>query len=66
MSQNNGSAQKGPRKQISFIADISRHGCGNGIILVGIEEGCSKEDFTRLMILANKEGHVNVTIQERV
>ena len=52
-------------RPIHFIADISRHACGNGIVLVGVEEGCTKEDFINLMILANREGYVDVTIKPR-
>jgi hypothetical protein len=51
-------------EKIYLKTEMSRHSCGNAIVICPIEEGCSKADYNRLMQLANNEKRVFITIEE--
>ena len=53
------------RDIIHFIAELDRMSFDNAICLSGIEEGSRKEDFVRIMGLANVGTKVNVSISVR-
>ena len=52
-------------EQVHFIAEMDRMSFDNAICLSGIEEGSRKEDFIKIMALANIGKKVNVTISVR-
>lgn len=57
-----GIMQENEIKPAHLKCEIGRHSGDNAIILYGICEGCSKEDFNKIMIAANNEKHVYITI----
>jgi hypothetical protein len=50
-------------EKIYLKTEISRHSCDNALILCPIEEGCSKEDYNRLMQAANSEKRVSIIME---
>jgi len=53
------------RDTIHFIAEMDRMSFDNAICLSGIEEGSRKEDFIKIMGIANVGTKVNVSISVR-
>lgn len=51
--------------ELHFIAEMDRMSFDNAICLSGIEEGSRKEDFIKIMALANIGKKANVTISVR-
>lgn len=49
-------------KPAYLVAEIGRHSGDNAVILYSIFEGCSKEDYNKIMIAANNEKRISVVI----
>lgn len=50
------------KKPAYLLAEIGRHSCDNAVILYSIFEGCSKEDYNKIMVAANNEKQVSIVI----